>query len=1141
MGVFHLLMENKNKEPGKFMMSFFKKILFLKIGRINVNFSEVPRQDYFKINLVYCFKWFQMVSNGFKWFQMVSNGFKWFQKKYCVIFMAKKNLQTEGHNISILLIVVLISSSTALLWTSWQTFNAFNDSKNAIKQQIYAEKLRGRIIHLDEVLTMSARMAAATGDLRWEQRYHQFEPTLDKAIKDAFMLVPEGYQDSSAKITDNANKALVEMELRSFSLIRKGQKEEAKNLLFGDDYEMHKKIYTEGMTKFIKSISFSVDKKLTEQNQRLSLFAIPILILLVLLLFSWVIIYRSINKWKKVMVLTNQSLETKVKERTIELQQKELSLISSLNSMKQSEERFHTIFSEAPLGVAVIDSLTAHIYDANPAYAKIAGRSIEELRLLDWTQITHPDDIQQDLDNMARMNAGETDGFVMQKRYVQPDGTVRWINMTIASMQVEDKNKPRHLCMTEDITEKKQVEEKQRLAAKVFENTNEGILITNKNSIIVDINPAFVEITGYKREEIIGQKPNILNSGKHRASFYKNMWDSLNASGHWQGEIWNRKKNGAFYAELLSISSLTDEYGNVLHYVGIFTDITSSKNQQELLEKLAHYDALTQLPNRILLHDRFIQAIAHCKRQENLLAVCFLDLDHFKPVNDQYGHETGDQLLIDVAQRIKSIIREEDTLSRQGGDEFVLLLGDIESFAHCEKMIKRIIHSLSQPYIIDREVINVSASIGVTLYPIDDSDGDTLIRHADQAMYQAKTAGRNRYQLFNTEKNQLETQKFIHLEEIQHALENNQLCMYYQPKIDMASGKVFGAEALIRWNHPENGLIPPLKFLPVIEETQLEIEIGNWVINQALKQLQEWQQLGIKLEISINISSYHLQQASFTTELDAALALYPEVSSKKLQLEILESSALGDLNTITGIIKTCIDALGVNIALDDFGTGYSSLTHLRNLPVQTIKIDQSFVRDILDDPSDYTIVDGVIGLTESFDREIIAEGVETTAHGLILLTMGCQNAQGYGIAKPMPSQELPDWLNNYTPNEDWVMFANKPHTEKENAIKLFRLTLAHWQKLFEKDINASPGSAQHWPILKRTKCHCGIGIKRARQEKLFEEKWITKLEISHNVMHDLADELFKKYQEGQIETARENLNTFQTATEDLLNILGQCE
>ena len=310
---------------------------------------------------------------------------------------------------------------------------------------------------------------------------------------------------------------------------------------------------------------------------------------------------------------------------------------------------------------------------------------------------------------------------------------------------------------------------------------------------------------------------------------------------------------------------------------------------------MAHYDVLTKLPNRVLLTDRFRLALAHSKRQKNLLAVCFLDLDNFKSVNDLYGHEVGDHLLIEVSRRIKSGIRDEDTVSRQGGDEFALLLGNVESIPQCEHLITRLIESLAQPYHIDEHPIFIGASVGITLFPNDGADFDTLMRHADQAMYQAKLAGRNRYHLFNAEQDHLTAEKHTQLEIIKQALSNNEFCLYYQPKVDMTTGNVFGAEALIRWNHPEKGLIPPLEFLPIIDGTKLEILIGNWVINEALTQLDYWNEQGIEIEISVNISSYHLQSPSFVADLETALALHPKVQSKYLQLEALESSALGDI------------------------------------------------------------------------------------------------------------------------------------------------------------------------------------------------------------------------------------------------------
>jgi len=688
-----------------------------------------------------------------------------------------------------------------------------------------------------------------------------------------------------------------------------------------------------------------------------------------------------------------------------------------------------------------------------------------------------------------------------------------------------------------DITDRKLAEEKRRLSSRVFNKTKEAIIITNTDNLIIEVNPAFCAITGYNPEDVLGKQPNMLRSEKQSPEIYTQMWQSINEDGHWQGEVWNRKKNGELYAELLTISSIQDDNNHTTHYVGLFSDITKRKQQQQALELKAHYDELTQLPNRALFTDRFNQAIAHSKRTNTLLAVCFLDLDDFKPVNDTYGHNVGDQLLIKVAMRIKACIRDEDTVSRQGGDEFALLLGNIESSIQCEQTLNRLHHSLAQSYVIDGHTINISASSGVTLYPTDNIDLDTLIRHADQAMYQAKLIGKDRYQLFNIEHDQQIINKHHQLGEIQQALFNDEFCLYYQPKVNMKTGKVFGAEALIRWLHPEKGLITPVDFLPIIKDTELEILIGNWVINEALKQLDLWKTQDIELEVSVNISSYHLQSPSFVTDLEKALALHPQIDPRFLQLEILESSALGDLQSISSISKNCVEILGVNIALDDFGTSYSSLTHLRNLPAKTIKIDQTFVRDMLDDPNDYAIIDGVIGLADSFNREVIAEGVETSDHGLMLLLMGCQKAQGYYISRPIPADNFSNWLSSYIPNEKWKTMGEKVFSLKEIKIQLLRLSLKRWQNKFENNIQSSAEDIDHWPILNKTKCHCGILINRAKQEQIFDQNWLKTMEEAHNAMHNIADDLFNKYQKGDVNSARNGLKYIQVAYEKMYGIL----
>ncbi|MCK5354878.1 MAG: diguanylate cyclase, partial [Methyloprofundus sp.] len=635
---------------------------------------------------------------------------------------------------------------------------------------------------------------------------------------------------------------------------------------------------------------------------------------------------------------------TKIFDRIIDQRTQEL---------KQSEGRYRNIFENSLTEIFIFDADTLKFIYVNRGACANIGYTFDELSELTPLDIKPKFTLEQFNELIEPLYTGAEEIIHFTAVHQRKNASLYAVEIHL--QLTEFSSKSAFVAIILDITERQKAEERLQLSAKVFSETNEGIIITGTAGTIIDVNPAFSDITGYSRNEVIGKNPRMLSSGKHSPEFYATMWQTINEQGHWQGEVWNRKKDGTLYAELLSISPISDEEGKALHYVGIFSDITHSKKQQETLELIAHYDVLTQLPNRVLLADRFIQALAHNKRQETLLAVCFLDLDNFKPVNDTYGHETGDQLLIEVAERIEENIRGEDTVSRHGGDEFVLLLGDVESPDHCEQVLERIIESLAKPYLIDGQVLSISASIGVSIYPMDEADLDTLMRHADQAMYQAKLAGRNRYSFFNAEQDELDAKRNIKLREIEKALENNDLCLYYQPKVNMETGEVFGVEALIRWIHPEKGIIMPVDFLPIIEATELEIQMGNWIINAALKQLEMWQQQNIKLEVSVNISSYHLQSTSFLDELEKILSLYPCVNSKSLQLEILESSALSDLKLISSIIKTCINSFGISIALDDFGTGYSSLTHLRNLSAKTIKIDQSFVRDILDDPNDYAI------------------------------------------------------------------------------------------------------------------------------------------------------------------------------------------
>ena len=550
------------------------------------------------------------------------------------------------------------------------------------------------------------------------------------------------------------------------------------------------------------------------------------------------------------------------------------------------------------------------------------------------------------------------------------------------------------------------------LAASVFSHAGESIIITNITGIIVEVNETFTTITGFSREEAIGQNPRFLKSGRQSPEFYTEMWQTLLKDDYWTGEVWNRRKDGEVYAVMTTISAVRDRQGNVTHFVSLGNDITPMKKHQNQLEHIAHYDVLTDLPNRTLLADRLSQAMLQCSRNEKSLSVVFLDLDGFKYVNDTYGHGVGDELLIALSVRMKEALREGDTLSRIGGDEFVAVLADLHNVADCEPVLERLLLATSEPITIGNIVLNVSASIGVTLYPQDNVDADQLMRHADQAMYAAKESGKNRYHLFDTAQDDALKVQRESLEAIRSALDKNQFVLHYQPKVNMRTGVVVGVEALIRWQHPERGLLNPIDFLPVIENHALMIEMGEWVIDTALAQISQWQAMGlnIPLNTSVNIAAVQLQQPDFTDKLTALLAAHPEVEPRYLELEVLETSALEDVYHISTIMSDCM-ALGINFSLDDFGTGYSSLTYLRRLPASLIKIDQTFVRDMLSDMDDLAIVEGIIALAKSFKRDVIAEGVETIEHGTALLQMGCELAQGYGIARPMPASNIPAWIS----------------------------------------------------------------------------------------------------------------------------------
>lgn len=526
----------------------------------------------------------------------------------------------------------------------------------------------------------------------------------------------------------------------------------------------------------------------------------------------------------------------------------------------------------------------------------------------------------------------------------------------------------------------------------------------------------FAEMLGHTEGEL----------GRQAEQFFKNIHsdDELRVrnelqaylrqnAGHFISELRLACKDGSWKWMLCrGTVSQRNAAGVPTLMVGTFSDITLLKQHEKQLERIAHYDALTGIPNRVLLADRLQQALAHSKREGNILAVCYLDLDGFKLVNDTMGHEAGDKVLIEVTKRIKDTIRGDDTVARLGGDEFAVLLQGLHAAEEYAASLNRLLEAISQPIEIKHKLFEVSASIGVSIYPNDDYDADTLLRHADQAMYTAKQSGKNRYYLYDAENDQRARSHHEFLRRLALALSNNEFELYYQPKVDMRTFQLVGAEALIRWNHPERGLLAPAEFLLEVEGTTLDVELGDWVVTRALAQLEEWRQAGLTMELSINISARHLQSIDFPWKLKRKLLRYPDLPKGSLQIEVLETAALEDIPRVSDTIERC-HKIGVSFALDDFGTGYSSLSYLGRLPVDALKIDQSFIRDMLYDKGDRAIVQGVIALAKAFDRKIVAEGVETEELFHELLEMGCEYGQGYGIARPMPASDLPAWLERW--------------------------------------------------------------------------------------------------------------------------------
>jgi diguanylate cyclase (GGDEF)-like protein/PAS domain S-box-containing protein len=624
-------------------------------------------------------------------------------------------------------------------------------------------------------------------------------------------------------------------------------------------------------------------------------------------------------------------------------------------------------------------------------------------------RLIHPDDrdeVMQALQKALREGAE----YAAEYRIITPSGNQLWVNCRANPAHDAEGRFVRLSGVVQDVTTRRRFEDQQRQAATVFENTAEGVYVTDPEGQILNVNPAFTEITGYALEDVIGKTPEIWRSDRHDETFYRQMRHDLDTQGRWQGEIWNRRKDGSLIPEWLNISVVRDDAGRIMNYVAVFTDITALKRSQEELERLAHYDALTGLPNRLLLQARMAHAIEQAKRAQTSLALIFLDLDRFKNINDSFGHLAGDKLLQLAADRLVHCVRRDDTVARISGDEFVLLLETVNDAAKSARVAEKVLASFSDPFDFDGRSVHVTASMGICAYPRDGADVQTLLRNADAAMYRAKEQGRMTYQFYTQELTTRVRERVTLESSLRRAAARGELRLVYQPQVSLADGRLRGVEALLRWRHPELGDISPVKFIPVAEECGAIIGLGEWVLREACEQACQWREAQVPFHhIAVNVAGPQLR-ADFVGEVKRTLSYYA-LPADCLEFEVTENFIMREVERGVAALEG-LQALGTRLAIDDFGTGYSSLSYLKRLPIDKLKIDQSFVRDIPDDADDMAIAEAVIALGRSLRLDVVAEGVETTEQAVFLSQRGCDQAQGYLYSRPIDADAATSWLRH---------------------------------------------------------------------------------------------------------------------------------
>lgn len=684
----------------------------------------------------------------------------------------------------------------------------------------------------------------------------------------------------------------------------------------------------------------------------------------------------------------------------------DITAIKKAETLIASEEKLRGLYELSPLGIALTDMCGRYI-EFNEAFRKMSGYSADELKNLDYWTLTPKKYQMGEFQQLEALNCTGSYG-PYEKEYLRRDGSL--IPIRLNGMLIKGVDGRDYIwSIVEDISEDKRIAAELHIAATAFE-ANVGIMVTDASGVILKVNPAFIEHTGFTADELAGQTPRMLKSGRHDSEFYAAMWQQINQTGCWQGEIWDRRKNGEIYPKWLTITAIKDQHGTVTHHVATQVDISDRKEAENAIKNLAFYDPLTLLPNRRLLQDRLHQALASCERSGHYGALLFIDLDNFKAINDTLGHLLGDCLLQHVAQRLTSCMREGDTVERIGGDEFVVLLENLSqdalsAAAQTKTISEKILAALNHPYQLGIQEIYNTSSIGITLLSNQQQEFEELFKQADIALYQSKQSGRNTLRFFDPAMQDVINVRASLEGALRKALENQQFHLYYQIQVDH-SHRPIGAEALIRWIHPERGMVSPAQFIPLAEDTGLILPIGLWVLETACAQIRAWQRYPhlCDLVLAVNVSARQFHQADFVEQVRSAVQ-HHAIDPTRLKLELTEGMLLESIDDTIDTMKA-LTAIGVSLSLDDFGTGYSSLQYLKRLPLNQLKIDQSFVRDLAIDDNDKAIVSTIISMARGLNLNVIAEGVETEQQRQFLENAGCRHYQGYLFGKPVPVEQF---------------------------------------------------------------------------------------------------------------------------------------